>query len=141
MLPLAIIIPSTFVSFFLLSASSAVKTSPFPITGILTLCFTLAIISQSALPSYICCLVLPCIAIASAPADSITLANSTAFIFSLSNPFLNLTVTGFVETFFIASTIFPASFGSFNNAEPSPFLVILLAGHPIFISKIHISSL
>ena len=47
---LPIIIPSTPVSLNILTASSGVLISPFPITGIFTAFFTSFIIFQSAIP-------------------------------------------------------------------------------------------
>ena len=61
---------SHFVISNIFCASSGVRISPFPITGMSTASFTFLIISQSALPVYIWLLVLPWIAIAFAPAFS-----------------------------------------------------------------------
>ena len=122
------------VSSIILSASCAVLMSPFPITGIETACFTLRIISQSAGGVYISSLVLPCTAIASAPACSQIHATSTALILFLSHPLRIFTVTGTDTAFLTAETISPHKSGRFIKAQPPPLLLILGAGHPMLMS-------
>ncbi len=132
--PRPIITISAPVTLSILTASLPVKTSPFAITGMFTAFLTSRMISQSATPAYICTLVLPCTAIAAAPASSAIFANSTAFTFPPSQPLRNFTVTGH-GTFFRTSSIMRAAFsGSFISALPSPLLTIFPTGHPIFIS-------
>ena len=76
-------------------------------------------------------------AIAATPASSAIFATSTALICSASQPFLILTVTGFLgELSTIALRILPASSGSFIRALPSPFPATLGTGQPILKSII-----
>ena len=87
------------------TASSGSAMSPLAMTGMFTACFTSRIMSQSALPAYIWARVRPWTATASAPADSISWANSTALTLPLSQPLRILTVTGLPQAAFTAVTI------------------------------------
>ena len=109
-------------------------TSPLPITGIFTLALTFAIVSKSTAPEYICSLVLPCIVIALAPASSQILATCTAMFSFSANPFLNLQVIGLALFFTQLFTICSSNGKFFKSADPSPFLTILGAGQPKFMS-------
>lgn len=115
---LPIIIASTPVSNALI-ASSTLLISPLPITGIETAFLTSLIISQFAVPVYIWLLVLPCTAIAFAPALSQAFATSTALMLLKSQPILILTVTGFETALTISETISSISLISFKSAAPA----------------------
>ena len=81
-------------------------------------------------------LVLPCTAIADAPAASMTFAISTAFSDCSSKPLRIFTVTGFRIAFTVSATILYTSFGFFMSADPSPFFTTFGTGQPMLISNI-----
>ena len=105
-------------------------------TGTETARFTSLMTSQSALPAYICTRVLPCTAIAAAPACSRSFASSTALTDPPSQPLRILTVTGTGTALATADTISAASSGVRMSAEPSPDLTTLPTGQPMLMSII-----
>ena len=132
--PLPIITESHWVSDIIDIASSGVLISPLPITQILTASLTAFIIFRSAKPLYACFFVLAWTVIALMPQSSAILAISTALMLSSSQPERIFTLTGREVAFTTAFIIAPESSGIFISAEPSPFFIILVAGHPILIS-------
>ena len=73
---------------------------------------------------------------AAAPFFSAIFASSTAVMFSSSQPFRIFTVTGMSTALLTAFIISPAKSGFFIRLAPPPFIAILGAGQPIFMSII-----
>jgi len=132
--PLPIITPSHPVCALIRWLSSWQSTSPLPMTGIDTACFTVLITCQSAEPENPWLQVRPCTVTAAAPACSAIRAKSGAVIVSCVQPLRNFTVTGSVVCATTALIISPASSGVFIRADPAPFLVTLRTGHPMLMS-------
>ena len=122
------------VSAIILTASCTQRTSPLPMTGTETLCFTAPMMSQSAGGSYICARVRPWTQIASAPASSQYFATSTALTLFSSQPLRILTVTGRSTAAFTARTMSPHSGGFFISALPQLLPAIFGTGQPMLMS-------
>ena len=100
------------------AASSGVRTSPFPITGIDTASFTAAIHSHRACPVYPSSRVRACSATAFNPQSSAIRANSTQTIFASFHPIRNFTVNGIETAPRTALKISPINGRSRSNPDP-----------------------
>ena len=130
--PRPIITASQPVSACMRRASAWFWTSPLPITGMRTACFTAATMFQSAWPPNPWAQVRPWTTTAAAPASSAMTANCGAVRLAASQPLRNLTVTGRRVCAHTARMIAAARSGSFIRATPAPFFTTLRTGQPMF---------
>ncbi|MNY23516.1 hypothetical protein D3C86_1571850 [compost metagenome] len=115
-------------------ASSGVKMSPLPMTGMRSVRLTSPIRSQSALPEYCCTAVRPWIQTASAPHSWAILAISNTVRAPTSQPRRILTVMGTRVTLRTAEYRAATLVGSFMRAAPFPLLTSWGEGHPQLMS-------
>ena len=121
--------------FQVISSFDTVWMSPLPSTGTFTAALTLAMMSGSMPGVYICSRVRAWTAMSSAPACSQALAHSTAVMWSASQPFRILTVTGRVVWALTCSTMRPQRSGSSISLLPAPPETIFGAGQPMLMSR------
>src|SRR5580693_2397005 len=112
-------------------ASSGVRMSPLPITGIFTASLIAAIHSQRAFPLYPCSRVRACNATAASPHDSAMRASSTQTISSSLHPARNFTVNGTFTAGLTASKMRRNRMFVFIKMEVALGLLVLLAEHAI----------
>jgi len=126
--------PSQPVSSSMRTASSAVRTSPLPITGMPTAALASPIMSQCASPANFSARVRAWIATALAPAPSSVRHTSTTLRESPSQPSRTFAVTGIEVAAAMRSTMAAMRGTSCSNAAPAQRFTTLRTGQPMLMS-------